>query len=115
MSGVPPQNYGLKIAKPNKSANSGDRKDLGFDSAVATYLDCRDITLVVNSNPEIYVHGLNYVPKVQIWEILSDHNRKLPYDDGVNIRDFSVTSTQIKIRGVTSGTFRILIFNQNIF
>lgn len=114
MSGVPPQDYGLKTAKPGKTADSKNRKDLGFDSAVATYLAYKEITLVVNSNPEIYVHGLNYVPKVIVWEILSDHNRKLPYDDGSNTRDFSVTKDFIKIRGVTNGTFKIQIFNQNI-
>lgn len=111
---TPQEDYGIKIAKTNKDASSKDRKDLYFSSATATYFSVRVLTINVFYNPHVIYHGLNYVPKVIIKEILSDHDRKLPYDDGTDTKDFSVTDQFIKIRGVTSGTFKIYIFGQSV-
>lgn len=111
---MPQEDFGVKISKVNKSALSKDRKDLAFTSATATYMIAQTITAVVNADPYVIIHNLGYIPKVFVFEILSDHNRKLPYDDGTNSRDFSLTKNEIKIRGVTSGTFKIFIFGQTI-
>jgi hypothetical protein len=111
---TPKEDYGIKVAKFSRSALSKERIDLGFSSAVATYMLARIITAKVNSNPYVIIHNLGYIPKVIIFEILSDHNRKLPYYDGIKSRDFSITSTEIKIRGVTTGTFKIFIFGQSV-
>lgn len=108
--------YGIQIAKKFKRADSPDPKNFQFISDLATYMVAKTFTVVVNANPYVVIHNLNYVPKVLVFEILSDHSRKLPYDDGTanGIRDFSVTKNEIKIRGRTSGTFKIYVFAQGI-
>lgn len=108
------EDYGIKVSKVNKSATSKDLKDLGFSSGEATYMVAQVKTVTINANPYVVIHNIGYVPKVFVFHILSDHNRKLPYDDGTNKRDFSVTSDEVKIRGVTSGTFKIYIFAQGM-
>jgi hypothetical protein len=111
---MPVEDYGLKTAKSSRQADSKDRNDHSFNSSTASYIHAREKTVVVNTNPYVYIHNLGYVPKVEVWEILSDHNRKLPYDDGSNTKDFSITPNEVKIRGVTSGTFEITLFGQAI-
>lgn len=114
MPQIPLKDYGLKVFKAGQQENTNDRKNLQFTSTTSTYILARARTVKVNSNPYVVVHGLGYVPKAFVFEILSDHNRKLPYDDGTGMRDFSLTKNEIKIKGVTSGTFKILLFGQNI-
>ena len=107
------EDYGIKVSKVNKSALSKNRRDFGFTSSAATYMVVKVITAVVNANPYVIIHNLGYIPKVIIYHVLSDHNRKLPYnDDTLTDWDFSITKNEVKIRGVTSGTFRIYIFAQ---
>jgi hypothetical protein len=108
------EDYGLKVFKPNQDPLTRDRKNFRFTSGSATHLIAREITFLVNSNPEVIPHGLGYIPKVFVYEILPTYNRKLPYDDGSGMKDFSVTKDDIKIRGTTSGTYKIFIFGQNI-
>lgn len=114
MPKTPQEDFGIKVARLNKEATSKDRRDLGFSSAVSTYMEARVITAVVNSNPYVIIHKLGYIPKALVFEILSDHNRKLPYDDGAGEKTFSLTENEIKIRGTTSGTFKIIIFAQSL-
>lgn len=110
-----PDDYGVKIARKNKSARSKDRLDHAFNSALATYMVAQKKIVSINANPYVVIHNLSYVPKVLVYQVLSDHNRKLPYnDDLLNWYDFSITKNEIKIRGVTSGTFVIYIFAQPI-
>jgi hypothetical protein len=110
-----PEDYGIKIAKKNKSARSKDRLDHAFNSALATYMVVRKIPVTVNADPYVVIHNLGYVPKAFVYQVLSDHNRKLPYnDDSLNSYDFSITKNEIKIRGISSGSFVIYIFAQPV-
>lgn len=106
--------YGIKVAKDGKSATSGDIRDLNFTSGNATYLVARKLIVTINADPYVIIHGLGYFPKVIVYQILSDHNRKLPYDDGSGAVGFSITKNEVKILGKTSGTFCIYIFAQPI-
>jgi hypothetical protein len=108
------EDYGIKVLKDEVFGESKDRNDFNFTSGAATYLIAKTVTVNVTSNPHVIIHGMNYIPKVLVFEILSDHNRKLPYDTGTGMRDFSITSNEVKIRGVTSGTFKVFIFAQSI-
>lgn len=109
------EDYGIKIAGRNKSARSKDRKDLNFTSATATYLVAQRIVAVKNANPYVVIHNLGYVPKVFVFHILSDHNRRLPYGDSdITALDFSLTKNEVKLRGSTNGTFVIYIFAQPV-
>lgn len=114
MPKTPQEDYGIKVARLGKEATSKDRRDLGFTSAVSTYMEARVITAKVNSNPYVVIHNFGYIPKAIVFQILSDHNRKLPYDDGSGEITFSLTTTEIKIRGTTSGTFKIFLFAQPV-
>lgn len=109
------EDFGLKISKKGKDASGKNLQNLDFNSENSTYAIAKKITVTVNSNPYVVVHGLGYIPKVFVYNVLSDHNRKLYYDNGTTKFDFSVTPNEIKIRGTTSGTFVIYIFAQNIF
>lgn len=108
------EQYGLKTVKIGRDSNSSDRRDSGFNSATATYMLVKSMTVVATGSPHIATHGMGYVPRILVFEILSDHNRKLPYFDESVSRDFSVTKDDIKIRGATSGTFKVFIFAQGI-
>lgn len=109
------EDYGIKVSKKGKSATSKDRKDHYFNSAAATYMVARKIPITINSNPYVVVHGLGYIPKALVFQVNSDHNRKLPYSDAsLNSYDFSVTNNEIKIRGVSGGSFVIYVFAQPI-
>jgi hypothetical protein len=115
MATVPPEDFGLKTAKSTKDARSKNRLDLGFDSAVATYMAARVKVVRVGSNFFSYPHGLGYIPKVLVFHILSTYSRKLPYDDGGGVRDFSITASAVNIRGGTSGdVYKIYVFAQPI-
>lgn len=115
MTNSPQEDYGLKVFTGSKGKNnSKDRRDMAYTSATPNYSEYKSIIVTVNANPYTYKHGLGYIPKIIVNEILSDHNRKLPYDDGTNERDFSYNAEYIKIRGVTSGTFEIIIYGQGI-
>lgn len=105
--------YGVKVSNLGFPLSVTDPRDLSFSSTRTTYMLAKTFTVVVSTDPQIIVHGLGYVPKVFVYHILSSYNRKLPYDDGTK-RDFSVTKDVIKIRGVTSGTFKVFVFSQEI-
>lgn len=108
--------YGIKIAGIGKEATSKNRKDLHFTSATATYMVAKKITVTVNSDPYVVIHNLGYIPKVFVFQVLSDHNRRLPYKPAfLTDYDFSITKNEVKIRGTTSGTFVIYVFTQPIF
>lgn len=109
------EDFGIKIARKNKSARSKDRKDFNFTSATATYMVAKKITAVKNANPYVVIHNLGYVPKALVFHVLSDHNRRLPYGDSdITSLDFSLTKNEIKLRGTTNGTFVIYIFAQPV-
>lgn len=111
----------MKVSKAGFNVLTTGNENLSFSSELASH-SIYNVVTVVKTSPNTsvtYTHNLGYIPKVWIFESLSDgdgdYYRRIPVaQDSLRV-DFYITSTTIVIETdeTAEKTFRVIIFTRS--